>query len=152
VSAPGSPGEGWGERLRAVGFLVAMAGGSAALGFAIAWPLWFFATSHRQAYTIFALSLAAAALVFGIVRSLARRRRDPRSRAKPRLGAAALAVSLVRGIIFVAGLYLLLAFVFRGLWLLALPGALLWAAIVWLLSRLRRVLHRAKVPADNHNG
>ena len=48
------------EGLRKVGFLLGLVAGSAVLGFLIAWPLWLFATSARQVYTITVLALAGA--------------------------------------------------------------------------------------------
>ena len=70
----------WFEAGRRIGFLLVLVAGSAALGLLISWPLWFFATSARQAYTITVLVLAGAGVVFLVVRSASRSRgatRDP---------------------------------------------------------------------------
>jgi hypothetical protein len=47
-----------------------------AISFAIAWPLWSFATGNRLAYTLASAAAVAVAATLWIASSLARRRRE----------------------------------------------------------------------------
>lgn len=71
----------WGEAARKIGFLALLVAGSAAAGLVIAWPLWYFATSARTAYTAFALILAACGIIFAIIRSILKGRNAPGTQA-----------------------------------------------------------------------
>ncbi|HET6487048.1 MAG TPA: hypothetical protein VFH83_11545, partial [Spirochaetia bacterium] len=78
MSAPaGSLFRGWIETARKVALFLVLVIGSAALGAAIAWPLWRFATAARGAYTWFALGVVGAGIVAAATRGAARRRRLP---------------------------------------------------------------------------
>jgi hypothetical protein len=147
-----NPFKGWIAAGRGVGFFLLLAGGSAALGFVIAWPLWLFATSERKAYTVFVLCLLGAGIVALIVRSAARRRRAARDRGGPRRTALSALITLVQVVFAVTGLWAEAVFVARGLWLFAVVGLLAWASIVWALGIGRRAAKRRKqaaVPAEN---
>jgi hypothetical protein len=143
---------GWIEAGRGVGFFLLLAGGSGVLGFAIAWPLWFFATSQRTAYTIFVLCAAGVGIIVLAARGAARRRRAARDRGAPRGSVAAVLIALVQAVVVLAGLWSEAVFIARRFWPLAVVGLLAWAAIVWALGVARRALKKRKqaaVPAEN---
>lgn len=128
----------WGELGQKIGFFLLLILGSAAVGAAIAWPLWYFATSARRAYTAFALILAAAGVVFLIVRAILRARGAPRETAGPRRSALSGFLALVQAIVLLAGLYLAAVLFFHGVWIFAVPLVLVCAALLVLLGLARR--------------
>ena len=143
---------GWIDAVTKVGFFLLLAGGSAALGFAIAWPLWLFATSQRKAYTIFVLCLVGAGTVALVARGVARRRRAARDRGVPRRAAFSAFLAAIQVVVVLAGLWAEAALIARGLWLFSAVGFLLWAAIVWVMGIGRRALKKRKrpaIPAEN---
>jgi hypothetical protein len=145
---------GWIEAGRGVGFFLLLAGGSGALGFAIAWPLWLFATSQRTAYTIFVLCLVAAGIGVLAARNGMRRRRAARDRGAPRRSVVAALIAFVQVVVVLAGLWAEAAFIARGFWFFAVVGLPVWASIVWALGIARGALKKRKqaaVPAENKN-
>ena len=137
---------------RRLALFLLLAGGSAALGFVIAWPLWLFATSQREAYTIFVLCLLCVGIVALIARSVARRRRAARDRGGPRRRAIVVLLTIVQVVVALAGLWAEAAFIARGFWVLSAAGLVLWAAILWALGMGRRAAKRRKhpaIPAEN---
>jgi len=147
-----SPFKGWIAAGRGIGFFLLLAGGSAALGFAIAWPLWLFATSQRSAYTVFVLCLLAAGLIALVTRRITRRRRDGTDPGRPRRSAISALLGVLQVLIVLSGLWGEAVLVARGLWLFAIVGLIAWAAIVWALGIGRRAANRRKraaIPAEN---
>jgi high-affinity Fe2+/Pb2+ permease len=132
--------------LRTAGFAAALLAASAALGFLIAWPLWFFATTHRSAYTIFTLAAAAAGVILLSLRGALRSRAAPRGLASGARRRSPL-VSAIFGalwlILFAIGLYLALLLISRGLVLLGVPVLL---ALLLLLGYLAFAPRRKKSP------
>jgi len=95
----------WGELASKFGFFVLLVVGSATMGVVIAWPLWYFATSARAAYTVFALLLALAGVVFAIVRSVIKRRNathEASGRRRPLLSSF---LVILQVLILLSGLY-----------------------------------------------
>ncbi len=141
-----------GEALRKIGFFLILVAGSAALGFLIAWPLWLLATTQRKAYTLLVLALAAAGIVFVAVRSILRARRTRRDPGRPMRSALRALLAVLIALVAVSGLYALLVLCVRGIWIFAVPGALLWIGILWLLGRARGALNPRKhrrISAEN---
>jgi len=142
----------WLEAARSAGFLVLLVAGSAALGLAIALPLWFFATSAREAYTVAVLALAGAAIAWLVIRSAVRRRARTRESGGPRRSALSGLLTGIMVVIGAAGLYAAAALVARGAWILGVADLILWAGLLWLLGRARRAARGRKarpVPAEN---
>jgi hypothetical protein len=142
------------EAGRRVGFGVLLVGGSAALGFAVAWPLWLFATARRGAFTVFTISLIGAGFAVIVARAILRRRTAARDTGKPWHAALATLLAWVAGIVFIVGAYLLAVLLARALWVLALPFFLLWGGVLWALGFLRRRAKRRKerpVPAETRS-
>jgi MFS family permease len=146
--------ERWLETVRKIGFLILLLAGSAAFGFAIAWPLWLFATSQRQAYTIFAFCLAGGGLLALAVRRLIRRRESPRDPGKPRRTMLSVVLTILLTMVALAGGYLAAVLLYRRLWILAVPALVVWAGLLWALGFARRASKRRKerqIPAENGN-
>jgi len=144
--------ESWLEAFRKIGFFILLVAGSACFGFAIAWPLWFFATSQRQAYTIFAFSLAGGGLVALAVRRFIRLRASARDPGKPRRTFLSVLLTILLAIVAVAGGYVAAVLLYRGLWILAAPALVIWAGLLWALGYARRVSNRhneRRNPAEN---
>ena len=140
------------EAGRRVALFLLLAGGSAALGFVIAWPLWLFATSERQAYTIFVLCLVGVGIVALVARSVARRRRAARDRGGPRRSALSVLLTTVQVVVVLAGIWAEAAFIARGFVLVSVAGLVVWAAILLALGMGRRAAKRRKrpaIPAEN---
>lgn len=144
--------EGWLEALRKIGFFILLVAGSACFGFVVAWPLWLFATTQRQAYTIFAFSLAGGGILVLAVRRFIRVRRSPRDPGKPRRTVLSVLLTILLTIVAVAGGYIAAVLLYRGLWILAGPALAVWAGLLWALAWARRVsnTHKARQnPAEN---
>jgi hypothetical protein len=142
----------WIEGARRVGFFLLLLAGSAALGILIAWPLWYFATTARNEYTIFVLALAGAAIVFLAVRGGIRRRKAARDSGVPRRSVLAVLLSVVMVVIGCAGLYAAAALFSRRLWIIGSADVAVWAALLWLMGRARAAAKSRKVrriPAEN---
>lgn len=142
----------WIEAGRKTGFLLLLVAGSAALGVLIAWPLWLFATSARQAYTITVLGLAAGGIIFLVARAFARNRWAAREPGRPRRSAGSVLLTALMVIVGCSGLYLWAALLARGIWILGVGAAVLWAGLLWLLGRARGAVRNRKartVPAEN---
>ena len=140
--------ESWLEAVRKIGFFVVLVAGSAAFGFAIAWPLWLFATSQRQAYTIFAFCLAGGGLLALAVRRFIRLRKSARDPGKPRRTVLSVLLTILLTIVAVAGGYVAAVLLYRGLWILALPALAAWAGLLWGLAYARRASKRRKEPPN----
>ncbi len=141
-----------GEAARKVGFFLGLLAGSAALGFLIAWPLWLLATSRRETYTLLVLALAAAGLFFLVIRSILRARRTRRDPGRPLRSALRAGLAVLIALVALGGIYGLLVLFVRGIWIFAVPGALLWMGVLWLLGRARGALNPRKqqrIPAEN---
>ncbi len=128
----------WGDGARRVVFFVLLVAGSAASGAAIALPLWYFATSARGAYTACVLLLAAAGILYLVVRAILRSRRVPRDTAQPRRSALAGLLAILQTLVFLGGLYLSAVLLAHGIWLFAILLLLVWLALVVLLGLARR--------------
>ena len=144
--------ETWLEAVRKVGFFILLVAGSAAFGLAIAWPLWLFATSQRQAYTIFAFCLAGGSLLALAVRRFIRLRTSAHDPGKPRRTLLSLLLTILLTLVALAGAYVAAVLLYRRLWILAIPTVVVWAGLLWALAYARRVSNRRKErhnPAEN---
>ena len=142
----------WIETARNAGFLVLLVAASAALGLAIAVPLWFFATSARGAYTVAVLVLAGAGIVYLVVRSAVRRSATARESGRPRQSAVAVLLAVLMGVVGVAGLYAAAALAAHANWVLGALDLVVWAGLLWLMGRARRAAGSRKArpfPAEN---
>jgi hypothetical protein len=142
----------WLEGFKKAGFLCALVAGSAALGFLIAWPLWYFATSARQAYTITVLCLGGAGAVFLAIRAGQRRRKAMREDGKPRRNALTVMLTVVIAVVATAGTYVGAALFARGLWVIGAVELVAWGGLLWVIGRARRAANSRKVrpvPAEN---
>jgi hypothetical protein len=142
----------WFEAGRKIGFLLVLAAGSAALGLLISWPLWYFATSARHAYTVTVLVLAGAGLVFLVVRSVLRSRGATRDPGRPRRTVLSAFLTFLMVVVGFGGAYLAAAFLARGLWFLGAADLAAWGLLLWVLGRARGAAKRPKVrsvPAEN---
>jgi uncharacterized membrane protein YidH (DUF202 family) len=144
--------ESWLEAFRRIGFFVILVAGSALFGFAIAWPLWLFATSQRQAYTVFAFCLAGGGLIALGIRRFIRLRRSARDPGRPRRSVLSVLLTILLTIVAVAGAYVAAVLLYRGLWILAAPALVAWAGLLWGLGLARRASNRhneRRDPAEN---
>jgi hypothetical protein len=144
--------ESWLEALRKIGFFILLVAGSAVFGFAIAWPLWIFATSQRQAYTIFAFCLAGGALLALAARKVIRLRTSAHDPGKPRRTFLSTLLTILITLVGLAGGYLAAVLFYRGLWILAIPALVAWAALLWALAYARSAAkgHKERQnPAEN---
>jgi len=140
------------EGLRKVGFFLALVVGSAAMGLLIAWPLWFFATSARQVYTITVLVLAGGGIVYLAVRSAQRRRKSLRDAGKPGRGLLSAVLTILLVMVGISGAYLAAALFIRGLWKFGAGAVVVWAGLLWLIGWARGAVKTRKpgqVPAEN---
>jgi hypothetical protein len=113
-------------------FVLTLLAGSAAIALAIAWPLWFFATTEPFIYTLFTLGVIGAAAVALAISS---RRRAARSYDASAPGARrhpVLFALFVIGwiLVFLAALYTAVLFTVRGRFYIGVP--LLAAALLAL--------------------
>jgi hypothetical protein len=144
----------WLEAGRKIGFFLLLVAGSAAIGLIIAWPLWLFATTQREAYTIFALCCAVGGIVTAIVRAIVRNRKATRDPGRPGRTLLSVILAIVLVLVAVSGSYTGAVLLYRGLWNLAIPTLLVWVGLLWLLARARRALKPRKerpVPAENNS-
>jgi hypothetical protein len=142
------------EAGRKAGFLVLLVAGSAILGILIAWPLWLFATSAREVYTISVLALAAGGIGYLVVRGFLRRRSAPRDPGRPRSSAVSGFLTGLMVIVGCAGLYFAAALLAHGTWVLGAGALVIWAGLLWLLGKARGAARGRKaraVPADNRS-
>ncbi len=121
--------KGYSGLLKGMGFVAVLVGASAILGFAAAWPLWFFSTESRTAYTVFCLAAIGGGIIWLIVRAATRRRP-----ARERRGLLVAALSVIAFIlVFLAGIYGVVFFLYRGSVLAVFPLAvLLLLGLGWL--------------------
>jgi hypothetical protein len=142
----------WLEAGSRIGFVLLLVIGCTALGLAIAWPLWAFATGARQAYTVAILSAGAAGLLFLIVRSARRRAASTRDPSQPSRSVVSGLLTALMVLVGLAGAWAAAALLVRGIWVLGAAAAVLWAGLLWLLGRARRAARSRKpaaVPAEN---
>jgi Flp pilus assembly protein TadB len=125
---------------RKLGLFVLLVAGSAAVGAAIAWPLWFFATSARSAYTAFALILAGCGIIFAAARAVIRKRRAPRDTAVPRRSGLFGFLGLLQALILLCGAYLACVLFFHGIWIFGVPLVLVCVGLLVVLGLARRAL------------
>jgi hypothetical protein len=142
----------WTEAARTFGFFLLLVAGSAALGMAIAWPLWLFATSRKRLFTLCVLCLLAAVILLLAVRAVVRRRHARQDPGRPTRTVLSVILGILLGIAVPAGAYMTAVLLFRGLWILAVPAVPIWLALLWLLGFLRRKAKFRKqraIPAEN---
>jgi drug/metabolite transporter (DMT)-like permease len=142
----------WIEAGRKIGFLLLLVAGSAGLGFLIAWPLWFFATTARSAYTIAVLAAGGAGIVLLAVRAALRRRKSVRDPGKPTHSVLSVLLAVMMGIVGFAGVYLAAALFIRRLWIIGAADIAVWVGLLWLMARARGAVMSRKVrpfPAEN---
>lgn len=128
----------WAQGARKVGFLVLLLVGSAAAGIAVAWPLWFFATSARRLYTACVLCLAAVGVVFVVIRAIVRARMTARDISRSRRSPLAWLAAVLQAAVFLGGLYIVAVLISHGLWLFAIPLLFVWLGLLVLLGLARR--------------
>ena len=138
LRGPGGPLSGWLEAATGIGFVLLLVGGCVALGLAIAWPLWAFATGAREVYTIVVLAAAAAGILYLVVRAVLRRRAAARDSSLPRRSAAAGLITALMAVVALSGAWAATALLARGLWSLGAAAVALWAGLLWLLGRARK--------------
>jgi hypothetical protein len=98
---------------------------AAVLGFIVAWPLWYFATTNSAAYSIFTLAVLGAGIVFAAARRIIGRRarsRLPSGASGSRNPLLTVLLIVLWLVIFVAGIYAVLFLYFRGIFYLAFPA------------------------------
>ncbi len=134
----------WGELVQKLGLFILLIAGSAAVGAAIAWPLWYFATSARRAYTAFALILAGCGIVYAVARSVTRRRRMPQEAAVRRASGLSSLLGLLQVLILLCGLYLAALLFFHGIWIFAVPLLLVCVGLLVLLGLARRAVKASR--------
>jgi len=130
----------WGLLAQRLGLFLLLVAASAAVGAAIAWPLWLFATSARSAYTAFALILAACGIVSAVVRAALRRRRIPRDTTAPRRSGVSGFLGVLQALILLCGVYLACVLFFHGMWVFGVPLLLMCGVLLFLLGLARRAL------------
>ncbi len=128
----------WREAGRKIAFFLLLVLGNAAAGAAIAWPLWFFATAARGPYTIFALAVVLAGIVFLAVRGTVRARRAPRDGRRSARSPLSACVAAVQVVVFISGLYASALLFFHGIWLFAVPLVIVWLGLLVLLGMARK--------------
>ncbi len=151
-SRPGGRIGRWIEAASAAGFVLLLVVACVALGLAIAWPLWAFATGARQAYTATVLGAAAAGIVFLLVRAARRRRSAMRDPSVPRRSVAAGLLAALMVLVGLCGAWLAAALLARGIWALGAAAVVAWILLLWVLGRARRAAKGRKpraVPAEN---
>jgi hypothetical protein len=134
----------WGELAQKLGLFIFLLLGSAAVGAAIAWPLWYFATSARRAYTVFALILAGCGVAYAIARAIIRRRRIPHDAAVPRRSGLSGLLGLLQVLILLCGLYLAALLFFHGIWIFGVPLLLVCLGLLVLLGLARRAVKTSR--------
>ena len=113
---------GYAAILKPILFILALLAASAALSFAIAWPLWFAATRQRTAYSILTLAVLAAAVCILAIRARARKTAVNGSPANARRRPAVFAVFAILWIcILAAGLYFSVLLSVRGMAYFGVP-------------------------------
>lgn len=130
----------WAGHAQKIAFFLLLVAGSAAVGVAIAWPLWYFATHARGAYTAFFLILAAAGVVFLVVRAILRAIRGPREPAGPRRSALSALLAILQALILLSGLYLAAVLFSHGIVIFAVPLLLVSLGLLVLLGLARRAV------------
>ena len=128
----------WVELARGLGFLILLVGGSATVGVIIAWPLWYFATSNRIAYTAFALLLALAGAVFATVRSIIKGRNAAAEEGRRRRHALSKLLGVLQILILVSGLYLVAVLSYHAVWIFAIPLFIVCLGLIVLVGLARR--------------
>jgi len=134
----------WGDLAQKLGLFVLLVAGSAAVGAAIAWPLWFFATSARSAYTLFALILAGCGILYAVARAILRRRRISRDTSVPRRSGLSTFLGVLQALVFFCGVYLAGVLFFHGMWLFGVPLLLVCAGLLLVLGMARRALKASR--------
>jgi len=132
----------WREAGRKLAFFLLLVLGSAAAGAVIAWPLWFFATSARKAYTVFALLLVLAGIVVAVVRWIVRGGRAQRDGSARRRSPGSALLGVLQVVVFIVGLSATAVLVSHGIWIFGVPVLVIWIAILLLLGIARRAAGR----------
>jgi hypothetical protein len=147
-----SPPARWREAVGTTGFLLLLVVGSAGCGLLISWPLWFFATTGRRAFTITVAVVVVAALASVVVRAVLRRR--PAERRNPLRVLALVLLTVLLVAVAAAGAYLCAALLYRGYLAAGIPAVIAWAGLLWLLGWLRRKVkpgHGRRESAENRS-
>jgi drug/metabolite transporter (DMT)-like permease len=133
---------GYASILKPVLFVLAMLAVSAALSFAVAWPLWFFATKYRLLYSVLTLAAVLAAVVVLAVESRRRRAATPDSAPPGRRRPPAFALlALLWILVLAAGLYAAALTFVKGRFYI---GAPLLALLLFLLGLAAWAARRKK--------
>lgn len=135
----------WREAGRRTAFFLLLVLGSAAAGAVIAWPLWYFATSARGAYTAFALILVLAGIVFAVVKAIRRAGKAPRDGSARRRAPGAVLLGVLQAVVFLVGLYAAILLLSHGIWIFGVPVLVVWIGLLLLLGMARRAARKAAV-------
>jgi hypothetical protein len=126
---------GYAAILKPILFILALLTASAALSFAIAWPLWFFATRQRTVYSFFTLALLAAAACILAIRTRARKTAANGSPANARKHPAVFSLFAVLWIcILAAGSYFSVLLSVRGLAYIGVPFIIILLILLGLAA------------------
>jgi hypothetical protein len=126
---------GYAAILKPILFILALLAASAALSFAIAWPLWFFATRQRTAYSFFTLAvLAATACILAIsarARKIAANGSPTNARKRPAIFALFAVIWIC---ILAAGSYFSVLLSVRGLAYIGVPFLIILLILLGLAA------------------
>jgi hypothetical protein len=132
--------------LRSLGLLLALLAASAGLGFMVAWPLWAFATTYSEAYSVFILLLlivgAAALVARRVIRGKAAR--SPVAGENRRSPAATGLLILAWLVVMILGVYAAVVLFARGLYGYSIAVLLV---LILLLGFLASFIQGKKSPA-----
>lgn len=127
---------GYSRSLRSLLISVALIAATVAVSAAVVFPLWYFSTHSRRAYTIAALALFGAGILFLLVRRSRAFWELPgteRSRRVRRFFARLLSV-----LAYLAGLYIILGFYAVGLLAAAIPLTVVYLLVLGYTLYVRR--------------
>jgi hypothetical protein len=130
---------GLGRSFRKIGSFLVLLGAITVVSGIVAIPLWYFSSNHAVGYTIFVVSLLAAALLYLLISRLVRLGRDP----------AALRTYFIRKILPIlktvaviiasgAVVYGMALLVSRGYIILAIITAIVWIVLLGFLKYARK--------------
>jgi hypothetical protein len=130
---------GLGRSFRKIGSFLVLLGAITVVSGIVAIPLWYFSSNHAAGYTIFVVSLLAAALLYLLISRLVRLGRDP----------AALRTYFIRKILPIlktvaviiasgAVVYGMALLVSRGYIILAIITAIVWIVLLGFLKYARK--------------
>lgn len=127
---------GYSRSLRRVIVSMALIAGTVAMSAAVVFPLWYFSTHARRAYTIAVLALFGAAILFLLVR---RSRTFWELSANERSARVRRAIGKILSVLaYLVGLYLILGLYAIGLYAAAVPLTVLYLLVLGYSLYVRR--------------